>query len=129
MEGDFVYVQRAGDVIPQVIGVLTERRNGSERPFIMPKTCPACGASTYREEGEVFWRCTNASCPAQLKEHVIHFASKRAMDIEHLGERLVDQLVDKGLIKDVADPYALRMDQLLSLNVWQKNRPKICSRQ
>jgi DNA ligase (NAD+) len=115
-EGDWVEIQRAGDVIPEVIRVLADRRTGAERPFAMPGSCPSCGSPVRREEGEVAWRCSNASCPAQLKEHVLHFASKRAMDIEHLGERLTDQLVDGGLVRDVADLYSLRLPDLLLLD-------------
>lgn len=114
-EGDYVEVQRAGDVIPEVVAVLKERRTGNERPFVMPTSCPVCGAPVVREEGEAARRCTNASCPAQLKEHILHFASRRAMDIEHLGDRLTDRLVEAGLVRDVADLYALRMDQLLGI--------------
>lgn len=116
MIGDFVEVQRAGDVIPEVVAVLADRRTGEERPFVMPKDCPSCGGPITREPGEVARRCTNAACPAQLKEHIIHFASRRAMDIEHLGERLTDQLVDGGLVKDVADIYHLKKADLLLLD-------------
>lgn len=115
MEGDYVYVQRAGDVIPEVVDVIKERRNGTQRPFSMPDRCPVCGGPVVREEGEAARRCISASCPAQLREHIIHFASKRAMDIEHLGEKLADQLVEKGLVKDVADIYYLRFDQITAL--------------
>lgn len=115
MEGDYVYVQRAGDVIPEVVDVIKERRNGTQRPFSMPDRCPVCGGPVVREEGEAARRCISASCPAQLREHIIHFASKRAMDIEHLGEKLADQLVEKGLVKDVADIYYLRFDQVAAL--------------
>jgi DNA ligase (NAD+) len=114
-EGDFVEVQRAGDVIPEVVTVLKERRTGSEVPFAMPTTCPSCGAPVTREEGETARRCTSAACPAQLKEHVVHFAGRRAMDIEHLGDRLTDRLVDAGLIRDVADIYRLRLDDLVGI--------------
>ncbi len=115
MEGDFVYVQRAGDVIPEVVEVLKDRRDGSERPFVMPDRCPSCGGPVVREEGEAARRCVSSSCPAQLKEHITHFASKRAMDIEHLGDKLTDQLVDKGLVRDVADLYSLRHEQVAAL--------------
>lgn len=115
MEGDYVYVQRAGDVIPEVVEVLTARRDGSERPFVMPSRCPSCGGPVVREEGEAARRCVSSSCPAQRKEHITHFASKRAMDIEHLGDRLTDQLVEKGLVRDVADLYSLRFEQVVGL--------------
>ncbi len=116
MEGDCVTVQRAGDVIPEVVEVLVERRDGTERPFVMPERCPACGGPVVREEGEAARRCVSSSCPAQRKEHITHFASKRAMDIEHLGDKLTDQLVEKGLVRDVADLYALRLDQVAALD-------------
>lgn len=115
MEGDFVTVQRAGDVIPEVVEVLVARRDGSERPFAMPKQCPSCGEPVVREEGEAARRCVSSSCPAQLKERIAHFASKRAMDIEHLGDRLTEQLVERGLVRDVADLYALRFEQIEAL--------------
>lgn len=115
MEGDWVEVQRAGDVIPEVVRVLTERRTGEEKPFKMPSLCPVCNGIIIREEGETASRCINPVCPAQVKEHIIHFASKRAMDIEHLGEKLTDQLVSSGLVKDVADLYSLTKQQVMQL--------------
>ncbi len=115
MEGDFVTVQRAGDVIPEVVEVLVDRRDGSERPFVMPDRCPSCGGPVVREEGEAARRCVSSSCPAQRKERITHFASKRAMDIEHLGDKLTDQLVEKGLVRDVADLYSLRQEQVAAL--------------
>lgn len=115
MIGDYCLVQRAGDVIPEIVGVLPERRDGTQRPFLMPDTCPVCGSPVVREEGEVARRCIAADCPAQLKEHLLHFASRRAMDIEHLGEKLADQLVEKGLVKDASDLYYLTLDDLLGL--------------
>lgn len=114
-EGDYVYVQRAGDVIPEVVEVLKDRRKGDEKPFVMPDRCPACGGVVVREEGEVARRCIRADCPAQIKERIIHFASKRAMDIEHLGEKMADQLVDRGLVRDVADIYSLTFEQVVGL--------------
>ena len=113
--GDYVEVQRAGDVIPEVVTVLADRRSGDERPFAMPDACPSCGGPVVREEGESVRRCVNASCPAQLREHLVHFAGKRAMDIEHLGDKLADQLVDRGLVKDVADVYQLRFEDVLAM--------------
>jgi len=112
MEGDWVTVQRAGDVIPEVVEALTDRRDGTERPFNMPQTCPACGGPVVREEDEAVRRCVRAACPAQIKERIGHFAAKRAMDIEHLGDKLADQLVVKGLVGDVADIYALTVEVL-----------------
>jgi len=113
--GDTVIVQRAGDVIPEVVAVVKERRTGEERPFKMPDRCPVCGAKVLRLPDEVAHRCTNSACPAQVKERIRHFASKNAMDIEGLGVKLVAQLVDKGLVKDVGDLYSLKKDQLASL--------------
>ena len=113
--GDWVIVQRAGDVIPQIVKVVKSRRTGKEKPYHLPDRCPVCGAEVVRMPGEVAYRCTNASCPAQLKERILHFASKRAMDIDGLGEKLVDQLVDKGLVKDLADLYFLKKEDLVKL--------------
>ena len=115
MEGDWVTLQRAGDVIPEVVEVLRDRRTGAERPFQMPAACPSCGGPVTREEGEVARRCTSAACPAQLKEHVVHFAAKRAMDIEHLGDKLTDRLVDLGRVRDVSDIYRLTLDDLVGI--------------
>ncbi len=113
--GDWVVVQRAGDVIPEVVRPIPERRTGEERPFVMPDRCPVCGARVERPEGEVIPRCTGLNCPAQLKGRIRHFASRRAMDIEGLGTKLVDQLVDKGLVRDVADLFRLRREDLVPL--------------
>ncbi|MBI4635328.1 MAG: NAD-dependent DNA ligase LigA [Candidatus Rokubacteria bacterium] len=113
--GDTVLVERAGDVIPYVVQVITARRPPRARPFAFPTSCPACGGVAFRPQGEAYWRCMNSACPAQLKERLRHFGSRRAMDIEHLGEVVVDQLVDKGLVKDFADLYNLSVDQLLHL--------------
>ncbi len=113
--GDWVVVQRAGDVIPEVVAVVTSRRTGQERPYRLPSTCPVCGGPVVRLEGEAVHRCQNMRCPAQLKERIRHFASRRAMDIEGLGDKLVDQLVDKGLVKDVADIYFLQRQELAEL--------------
>ncbi|PIS28903.1 MAG: DNA ligase (NAD(+)) LigA [Candidatus Marinimicrobia bacterium CG08_land_8_20_14_0_20_45_22] len=113
--GDWVVVQRAGDVIPQVVKVITERRIGNEKPYRIPPVCPVCGAPVVREEDEAKHRCPNINCPAQIKANIEHFASKRAMDIDGLGDKLVEQLVDQGLIKNVADLYFLSKEQLLVL--------------
>jgi DNA ligase (NAD+) len=113
--GDTVVIQRAGDVIPAVVQVVREKRSGGERPIRFPRSCPACGSTISREEGEVAWRCTGLSCPAQLKEKVRHFASRRAMDIEGLGVKLVDQLVEVGLVRSVADLYRLTRADLSGL--------------
>ena len=114
--GDTVIVQRAGDVIPEVVAVVKERRTGKERPFRMPERCPVCGAKVVRLPDEAAHRCTNSACPAQVKERIRYFASKNAMDIEGLGVKLVAQLVDKGLVKDVGDLYFLTKEQLASLD-------------
>ncbi|HIE12717.1 MAG TPA: NAD-dependent DNA ligase LigA, partial [Desulfotomaculum sp.] len=113
--GDYIVVHKAGDVIPEVIRSLPQRRTGRERIFAMPAHCPVCGAKTVREAGEVALRCPNISCPARLKESVLHFASRNAMDIRGLGRVLVEQLVEKGLIRSVADVYSLRQEDLVRL--------------
>ena len=113
--GDTVVIERAGDVIPQVVRAITEERSGAEREFTMPTHCPVCGEPVSRPEGEAVTRCVNARCPAQALEHIIHWASKSAMDIDGLGEKLATRLFDLNLIKDVADVYGLREDQLVPL--------------
>ena len=113
--GDWVVVQRAGDVIPEVVKVIVSKRTGAEKKFKIPKKCPICGSHVRRIDGEAVHRCQNLSCPAQLKEGIRHFASKGAMDIEGLGEKLVDQLVEKALVKNVADFYSLTKAQLAGL--------------
>ena len=110
--GDEVVVERAGDVIPQVVRVISQERTGEEYPFEMPEDCPVCGEPVSRPEGEAIARCVNARCPAQALEHVIHWASKAAMDIEGLGEKVATKLFDLGLIRDVADIYGLKSEQL-----------------
>lgn len=114
--GDTVVIQRAGDVIPEVVKVITEKRTGGEREFAMPPECPVCGGDVERPEGEAVARCVNIACPAQTKERIRHFASRGAMDIEGVGPAQVDQLIDKGLIRDPADLYYLTVDQLLTLD-------------
>ena len=114
--GDVVEVQRAGDVIPEIIRVVTEDRTGDEVEFRMPDACPSCGGPVSRPEGEVAWRCGNMSCPAQFREHVLHFASRRAMNIEGMGEKVVDQLIAAGLLNDVADIYGLAPSGIASLD-------------
>lgn len=113
--GDYVVIQRAGDVIPEVVRVLPERRSGAERVFQMPERCPVCGGRVLRPEGEVAARCTGIACPAQLKELVLHFVSREGMDVEGIGPGLVAQLVDRGLISDPADLYFLRKEDLVGL--------------
>ncbi|MBC7216606.1 MAG: NAD-dependent DNA ligase LigA [Candidatus Caldatribacterium sp.] len=113
--GDWVIVGRAGEVIPEVVLVLKERRNGSEKIFKMPTHCPVCHSPVVREEGEVAVRCINASCPAQVKERIRHWASRDAMDIEGLGEKLIEQLVDRGYVQSIPDLYRLTKAKLLEL--------------
>lgn len=113
--GDTVLIERAGDVIPEVVKVITEKRTGKERAFEMPKICPVCGSKVVREEGEAVSRCIGSSCQAQLKQTIRHYASRKAMDIEGLGDALVSQLVDAGLIKDIADLYRLDLETLAGL--------------
>ncbi|HET8626922.1 MAG TPA: NAD-dependent DNA ligase LigA [Thermomicrobiales bacterium] len=113
--GDWVVVERRGDVIPKIVKAIEERRDGTERDFVWPTECPTCGARVERVPGEAMSYCTNASCPAQLKERIAHFASRGAMDIEGLGGERVAQLVDEGLVADVADLYRLDRDRLIAL--------------
>lgn len=113
--GDTVIVSRAGDVIPEVVKVVKEKRTGIEKHFIMPYKCPVCGEKVVRPPGEAIRRCVNINCPAQIKGSIEHFASKRAMDIDGLGEKLVEQLVDKEVIRDVSDLYYLTKDLLANL--------------
>ncbi len=116
-DGDIVIIEKGGDVIPKVVGpVLAERSEGSQR-WEMPTECPACGSALQRPEGEVVYRCENVSCPARIRRALEHFASRGAMDIEGLGEAIVDGLVDQGLVHDFADLYALTAPQLESLIV------------
>ncbi len=114
-EGDTVIVQRAGDVIPEVVKVIVSARTGGERTFLMPGRCPACGTEVEREEGEVVLRCPNLGCPAQVRESLNHFVSKYAMDIEGLGDKLIGKLLEKALISDAADLYRLKEEDLLTL--------------
>jgi len=113
--GDTVLIERAGDVIPYLVQVVTAKREPGAEPFHMPTRCPACGAKAFRPEGEAIWRCTNSACPAQLKERLVHFGSRRAMDIEHLGEVVVGQLVDREMVRDFADLYSLTVEELAGL--------------
>jgi len=120
--GDHVIVQRAGEVIPQVVRPLPELRTGDERIWRMPRHCPVCGAEVIRPEGEVAYYCVNSSCPEQLVRSVQWYASKQAMDIEGLGIKVAEQLVSEGLIKDLADIYYLRAEDLLKLEGWKEKR-------
>jgi DNA ligase (NAD+) len=113
--GDWVLIEKGGDVIPKVLKVIESKRTGDEKPFRMPKKCPVCGGEVSRPEGEVVSRCVAADCPAQLKGRLLHFASRRAMRIEGLGESLVDQLVGSGKVSDAGDLYSLSLDDIASL--------------
>jgi DNA ligase (NAD+) len=113
--GDTVVVEKAGEIIPQIINVVNPDREGRPAPFKMPEDCPACGEKLEKFEGEVAWRCLNPECPPQVRERIIHFASRDAMDIEGLGEAVVDQLVTQNLIHTYADLYKLTSDQLIPL--------------
>jgi len=111
--GDTVLIERAGEVIPHVLKVVKPGKD--RKPFHMPKNCPECGSAIHHVEGEVAYRCVNAACPAKRKESILHYAGRHAMDIDGLGEKIVDQLVDKGLLKDVAGLYALKKEQVAAL--------------
>lgn len=113
--GDTVVVHKAGDIIPEVTQVIFDRRTGKEKPFQMPKHCPACGSDLVRLDDEVALRCLNPKCPAQIVEGIIHFASRDAMNIEGLGEKVVKQLYNESLIEDVADLYKLKKEELVKL--------------
>ena len=113
--GDYVTVQKAGDIIPEVVCAHPDKRDGTEKPFEMPTTCPSCGEPVFREEGEAAVRCTNASCPAQLSRGIEHFASKDAMDIDGLGPQIVEALIRADLIRDPADLYTLKAEQVANL--------------
>jgi DNA ligase (NAD+) len=114
--GDTVVIQRAGDVIPEVVKVIETNRTGMETPFIMPDLCPVCGSKVERPEGEAVHRCTGLACPAQIKEHLAHFASKGAMNIDGLGYKFLQQMVDKGIIRDQADLYSLKKADLMKMD-------------
>ena len=111
--GDTVLIERAGEVIPHVLKVVKEGK--PRKAFKMPAKCPVCGSAIHKAEGEVAYRCVNAACPAKLKESLLHYAGRHAMDIDGLGEKIVDQLVEKGMVKDVADLYALKLEEVAEL--------------
>ena len=113
--GDTVIVQRAGDVIPEVVKVIEGKRTGREKPFRMPEKCPVCGSKVVKLEGEVAHRCIDLGCPAQIRENIRHFVSRSGMDIEGLGEKIIAQLLDAGFIRDPADLYSITKGQLLEL--------------
>jgi len=114
--GDWVTLEKGGEIIPKVTGVLTARRTGTEPPFVFPTACPVCDDPLEREAGEVAVRCVNEHCPAQLKRSLLHYAARGAMEIDGLGEAVVDQLVDRGLVRDIADLYRLNAEQLVALD-------------
>ncbi len=113
--GDIVVIQKAGDVIPEIVEVKKEKRKGSEKPFVMVDKCPVCGSDIVREEGEAAWRCIGAKCPAKLHRSILHFVSREAMNIMGLGENIVEEFLNRGLIKDISDIYALNFDDVASL--------------
>jgi DNA ligase (NAD+) len=114
-EGDTVIIQRAGDVIPEVVKVVTSKRSGDEKPFTMPDRCPECGSEIVRLEGEAAHRCIGIDCPAQIKGNIKHFVSRGGMDIEGLGEKIVSQMLEKKLIRDPADLYYLEKEDIMGL--------------
>lgn len=122
--GDLVLVERAGEVIPQVVKPITERRTGREKEFRMPTNCPVCGSKAVRDEGEAVRRCVNASCPAQVKERLVHWCSREAMDCEGVGPSLVDQLVERRLVRDVGDLYSLNQHGLMDLDGFAEKSSK-----
>ena len=113
--GDTIVVQKAGDVIPEILEVKKEKRTGKETPYEMPKVCPVCGAPVVREEGEAVSRCTGIECPAKLVRNIIHFVSRECMNIDGLGEKIIEQLIDKKLINNIADIYYLTFEDIASL--------------
>jgi DNA ligase (NAD+) len=115
-EGDTVIVERAGDVIPHILRVLPDKRPPDAQRFVFPATCPICGSAAFRPEGEVVARCMNTVCPARVKESLLHYGSRRAMDIEHLGEAAVTQLLGRGLVRDIAGLYRLSVGDLAGLD-------------
>jgi DNA ligase (NAD+) len=120
-EGDTVVIEKAGDVIPRVVAPILSLRPADSRPWVMPTECRACGSALVRDEDEVVWRCENTSCPARLRRSLEHFASRTAMNIEGLGESLVDQLIEQGLVRDFGDLYHLTVEQLENLVVTPKD--------
>ena len=113
--GDTIVVQKAGDVIPEILEVKKEKRTGKETPYEMPKVCPVCGAPVVREEGEAVSRCTGIECPAKLVRNIIHFVSRECMNIDGLGEKIIEQLIGKKLINNIADIYYLTFEDIASL--------------
>ena len=128
MVGDRVLVEKAGKIIPHVLRVNEARRTGDEKPFLYPEFCPECGAAVEQDEGGVYIRCPNPTCPAQLRETLIFFASRPAMDIDGLGEKLVEQLLNSGLVDSIPSLYRLgeKREQLLKLERWEKSPSTAC---
>ena len=125
--GDWVSIEKSGEIIPQVVEVLTKKRTGKEKKFTMPKHCPACGSEAAREEGEVACRCVNIGCAAQLKAKLFHFASRKAMDIEGLGDVLVEKLVDKKMVSDFTEIFTLKKEALAELErMGEKSAENLC---
>ncbi len=122
--GDTILIQKAGDVIPEVVSVVKEKRTGEEKEFVMPRTCPVCGSIAIREEGEAVLRCIGIECPARLFRSIVHFASKNAMNIDGLGFSITKELLDRNLIKNIADIYYLKLEDVASL---KKNGKKFAS--
>lgn len=122
--GDTVVIQKAGDVIPEIVKVIKEDRTGQEQDFKMPDKCPVCGAKTVREEGEAAVKCTGTECPAKLYRNLVHFVSREAMNIDGLGENIIDQLLSKKLINNIADIYSLTFENIASL---KKNGTKFAT--
>jgi len=114
--GDTVVIKRAGDVIPDVVSVIVDKRTGKEKKIVFPKACPSCGGKIVREEGEAAHRCTNVTCPAKMAEALKHFASKRAMNIEGLGDKWIEAFMEKGLIRHFSDIYDLTVDDLMKID-------------
>jgi DNA ligase (NAD+) len=113
--GDYVLIEKSGEIIPQILQVIESRRTGSEREYEFPKTCPECKSPAVRPEGEAVTRCTNPDCPAKVKARILYFAARKAMDIEGLGDVLVERLVDLGIVRNVADLYDLKLEQIAEL--------------
>ncbi len=124
MIGDWVIIHKAGDVIPEIVRVLEEKRDGTQEEFIMPDKCTVCGSGVIRPEGEVAVRCTSLACPAQQFERIVHFTSKGGMDIDGLGPAIVEKLIEEGLINDVADIYYLKYDAIFGLENFKERSSK-----